>query len=276
MRPAGPSGSHARVPLVRGCSFFGVLALALPLAGCYSGEASGIVALRDYAVDGFVAVAVSSDGGVRIVPGEHGVSVSGETNVLPTVQVERRGDTLYLGRAVDWIDGVRPTVSIEYRVSMPVLERLQVSGPGTVAVLGMKSNKALTLDIAGGGQVDLVDVAAAEVDLTARAASVVSATGLRAPLVRCVVGGSGRVALDGEADTLVLEASGSSLYRGSHLRAATVQAELNGAGQALVWAQERLEAQVGGRSRLRYRGDPTVDGKVVRGGSMQPLTATEP
>ena len=255
---------------------FGALASTLPLLlGCYAGEASGIVAVRDYAVDGFVAVAVSSDGGVRIVPGEHGVSVSGETNVLPTVRVERRGDTLFLGRAVDWIDGVRPTVSIEYRVSMPELRRLQVSGPGTVSVLGMKSKAGLTLDIAGAGQVDLVHVVAAEVELTARAASVVSATGLRAPVVRCVVGGSSRVALDGEAETLVLEASGSGLYRGSHLRAATVQAALNGAGQALVWAHERLEAEVGGRSLLRYRGNPAIDGKVVRGGAMQPLAAAE-
>lgn len=256
-------------------SLLGALAWTLPLLGCYGGEASGIVALRDYPVDGFVAVAVSSDGRVRIVPGEYGVSVSGETNVLPTVQVERRGDTLFVGRAVDWVDGVRPTVTIEYRVSMPVLERLQVSGPGTVAVLGMRSNKGLALDVAGGGQVDLVDVAAAEVELRARAASVVSATGLSAPLVRCVIAGSSRVALDGEAETLLLEASGSALYRGSHLRATYVQAELNAASQALVWAHERLETQVGGRGRLRYRGDPVVDGKVVRGGSMQPLATVE-
>ena len=263
-------------PAIHRWSLLGALALALPLVGCYGGDASGVVAVRHYAVRDFTALAVSSDGMVRVVPGEFAVSVSGETNVLPTVRVERHGDTLVLARAVDWIDGVRPTVSIEYRVSMPTLRRLQVSGPGTVAVRGMQSSSGLKLEATGSGEIRAWDVAAEEIELTATAAGAVSMANVRASRVRCSIRGSSRVLMDGAAATLVLEASGSGLYRGSYLRAATVKATLNGAGQALVWAQEKLEAQVGGRGRLRYRGAPVVASTVARGGTVQPLGAVEP
>ena len=67
-----------------------LLALAL-LAGCYADEGSGDIALETYPVDGFTEVVLHGAGQATIVPGEYRVAASADSDVLPTVRVERRG-----------------------------------------------------------------------------------------------------------------------------------------------------------------------------------------
>ncbi len=252
------------------------LAILAPavLAGCYTGEGSGRLALSRHALDGFTKVTLDGAGEVIITPGAYAVSVSAEDNVLPSIRVHRAGDTLVLGREVDWVDGIRPTVPIEFRVSLPALEAVAVSGSGRVGIYGMRSRDDLTLGAYGGGVIHAaaVEVGAAVMEL--RGASTVIAGGLRARHLRCDIGGSAGVSVAGEVDTLDVRVASSGLYRGSSLRARVAVVRVGAAGEAFVWAEEHLGGRVGEGGRLSYRGQPVIEATAMRDTQLIALDGT--
>ncbi len=238
------------------------LLLALFLTGCYTGEGSGRVVVERFDVDGFSAVVLSGDGKVIIVPGEHAVSVSAEDDVLPAIDVTVRGRTLYLQREVDWIDGVRPTVPIEFRVSVPTLASVEVSGSGIAAIREAQFEPEVSFSTSGAGSIDAASVSCRRLNLRVGGSGDVTVTGLVADSFEGVVGGTGRVTAAGAAHEVDVEVSGSGLFRGGDLRGSTASVRVRGVGQAFVWADQRLDVDVGGDGRVVYRGEPAVDKRL--------------
>ena len=248
-----------------------LLAVAASVAGCFSNDASGVVALRQYPVSPFAAVALSGEGQVFVAPGDYGLVVSGEADVLPSVRVERDGDVLVLGRDVDWFDGVRATVPIQFRVTVPQLRAVSVSGSGSVTVHSPPADGSLRVEAAGGSTADLTNIDAGQLEVTAQDAAVVRVVDVRADAVRFVLRGGARVTVAGVAEAVELDISGGGLFRGSGLQAQTVDAQVTGAGQAFVWAEGDLEAAVAGVGRIHYRGSPRVVKELQRDGQLLPL-----
>lgn len=246
------------------------LALLAVLAGCYTGEGSGVVAVRSYPVDGFTGISLDGDGDATVVAGPYAVSVSAEDNVLPSIRVERRGDRLVLGRDSDWIDGIRPTVPIEFRISMPRLDAAGVSGGATLRISGVRTGQ-LALRVSGGGEIALADARADEIALDVDAAGILRGSDLDAQRLRVAVGGAGRVSVGGAAAHSEVAVRGSGVYRASELDSASAAVEVEGAGQALVRVADALAARVSGKGRLGYFGAPQVDGTVVRAGRLEAL-----
>ena len=251
----------------------GLLALAM-LAGCYAAEGSGEIAHQTYAVEDFTEVVLSGSGQATIVQGEYRVTASADSDVLPSVRVERRGKTLILSREVDWIDGVRPTVPVDYRISMPTLHAAKASGSGSLKVRGATGEgeggeggegvEKLRLAVFGSGTIDVAAAAAHSVTVDVNGSGVVSISAMQAGSLRVEIAGSGRVTADGSADDAAVEVFGSSVFRGSRLRAATASVQVTGSGQALVWAVDKLEAHINGSGRVTYFGEPVVE-QVVQG-----------
>lgn len=245
-------GRH-RIPLA-------LLALALP--GCYTGEASGRVVVERFDVGEFTEVVLSGDGKVIIAPGEHAVSVSAEDDVLPSLHVAAEGRTLVLQREVDWIDGVRPTVPIEFRVTMPMLEGVRASGRAIATVRGAEFAAEATLASSGAASIDAAPVVCRRLLAEVDGAGGILVSGVAVGTFLGVVGGSGRLTATGTADEVGVDVSGSALYRGSDLRGSEVRVEASGVGQAFVWADRRLVAEAAGAGRVVYRGDPVIEGRV--------------
>jgi len=252
--------AHRKPP---GGSVLPTALLALVVAGCYSGEGSGNVVFEPFPVEPFGDIVLNGEGVAIVTEGDHGVFVSVEDDVLPSVQVEVRGETLVLGREVDWIDGVRPTVPIEYRVTLPDLRSVEVSGSGRAAIRHMRASQGLSLAVTGSGAIDAVDVEGGDVAVEVSGAGSVRVSGLFAEGFVCDISGSGRVTAAGTAETIKLDIGGSGLYRGVELRGLRAQAEVGGVGQAFVWAEEQLEVEVSGLGKVTYRGDPAIDDRVV-------------
>lgn len=241
-----------------------MLALA---AGCYTGEGSGEVALKSYDVAAFSGIALSSDGTVTVLPGDFAVTASAEDNILPTLRLQTRDDTLVVWRDVDWIDGIRPTVPIRVTVTVPQLATVAVSGSGRVVVRGVGA-PVVGYSVSGAGALDLVDVPATRVKIDVAGSGTVSASGIRATEFAADLRGAARAVVAGKADVATVNVSGSVLYRGAHLRARQVVAEVDGAAQAFVWADDALKARVGGIARLGYRGNPALEVAIQRDGRL--------
>lgn len=267
-----------RFPLAIGAV---VLTTGLAVSGCFTNDASGVVALRDYplASTPFAAVVLNGEGQVSIAPGDYALSVSAEEDVLPSVRVEVRlqqGVTvLVLGRNVDWFDGVRATVPIQFRVTMPRLEAISVAGPGSVAARGFKTGGTLRVAAAGAGQARAIDIEAAELAVTAEGASRVVTSAVCADAVRYVLRGSARVTAAGTAQRAEVDIGGAGLFRGSELRTDEATVEITGAGQAFVWAEAQLRADVAGVGRIHYRGAPRIAKTLQRQGQLLALDAQD-
>ena len=249
-----------------------MLALA---AGCYTGEGSGVVAFKSYDVAAFSGIALSSDGTVTVLPGDFSVTASAEDNILPTLRVQTRDDTLVVWRDVDWIDGVRPTVPIRFTVTAPQLASVAVSGSGRVVVRAVGSS-VVDYSVSGAGALDLVDVPASRVRIVVDGSGTVSASGIRATEFTAELRGAARAAIAGTTDVATVDVSGSVLYRGAHLRARQVDAQVDGAAQAFVWADEKLQGYVGGITGLGYRGSPALEVEIRRDGRLFPVAVPLP
>ena len=243
--------------------YIALLALAA-LAGCYTDEGSGQVALKTFPVEGFTEVVLSGDGQATVVPGDYAVTASADSDLLATVRAEQRGNRLILSREVDWIDGIRPTLPIDYRVSMPTLAVAEATGSGVLKVRDMSADAELRLAVFGAGTIDATGVAASRIVVEVEGAGVVSASGVEADALQVEIVGAGQVTADGRVAHAKVAMVGAGVFRGSHLQAGSAAVEVTGAGQALVWAVERLEAQVHGIGRVAYVGEPAVE-EVIQG-----------
>ena len=235
--------------------------LALTLTGCYTGEGSGRVVVEHFDVGEFTEMVLNGDGKLIIASGEHAVSVSAEDDVLPSLDVSVDGKTLVLQREVDWIDGIRPTVPIEFRVTMPVLEGVRVSGSAAATVRGVAFGDDAMLSTSGAGSIDAAPVVCGRLVVEVDGAGEILVTGVDAATFQGVVSGLGRITAMGTANEVDVDVSGSGIYRGSDLRGSSMRVDVSGVGQALVWAERRLDADVGGEGRVLYRGDPVIEGR---------------
>ena len=250
--------------------------VAVVLAGCYTGEGSGEVAVQGYDLDGFTEVALTGAGQLIISEGDFAVSASADDNVLPSLRVAVEDGVLVLGREVDWVDGVRPTVPIEFRVAMPAVEAVRVGGSGT-ATLGDVAGEALRLRVSGAGEIRTGNVRVAAAEITVSGSGRLQVSRLEADALRCKVSGSGNVSVAGAAENATVEISGSGLYRGRELRSEVAVAKVSGTGKAFVWARQRLAASITGNGRVAYRGAAEVESSIHGNGAITQLeSSTEP
>lgn len=248
-----------------------VLLAATALAGCDSGGA-GHLALRVYDARDFTEVALNTAARVLIVSGDYAVAVSAEDDVLPSVRVQVRDGTLVLARDIDWVDGVRATRPIEFRVSAPSLTSVRVASSGEADV-GDLAGDRLALAVSGSGEIRAAKLDARAVTAAVTGAGVVVVSEVRATLLRCSISGSGVVSVGGETERLELDITGAGSLRGSALRTQQAFANITGSGNALVWPESKLEARVSGAGRIRYRGDPQLDTAVQGAGSVASVVA---
>lgn len=246
---------------------------AIMLAGCYTGEGSGEVVVQRYDLRDFTEVALTGAGQLIVSEGDFAVSASADDNVLPSLRVTVEEGVLVLGRKVDWVDGVRPTVPIEFRVAMPAVQAVRVAGNGAAAV-GDVGGEALQLRVSGAGEIRAGNLRVAAADIAVSGSGRVQVSRLQADALRCAVSGSGNVSLAGAAENATIEINGSGLYRGNELLAQVAVVIVRGNGKAFVWAQQRLAVAITGNGRVTYRGAAQVESSVQGNGKVTQLTST--
>ena len=242
-------------------------ALALTtVAGCFTGEGSGQLAFQTYPAEGFSDVVLVGAGRATILrgaPDEFRVAASAESDVLPDVQVERDGQRLILRRDVDWLDGVRPTIPLHYRVVMPHVAAVVASGSGSLRVRQVAAAGVLRLSVAGSGAIDATDVAVERLTIEIEGAGEVAVSGVRTAELKVRISGTGRVRADGTAEKTTVDIMGAGVYRASGLRCQTAAATVTGSGQALLWVDERLQARINGAGRIAYLHDSARKAPLV-------------
>ena len=211
---------------------------------------SGVPATEERAIDDVSEVTFTGDGIVTIVRGDYAsVAVTSDDNILPYLKTETTGRALRLSSQTGF--SVRPKTKPEYKVTLPRLEALTVSGSGH-ATVDKPVGEELKVTLSGAGTVTLREVTYQSLNVT--------------------TSGAGKVIATGAATRTQFKLSGAGGIDAAGLRSSFAEVQVSGAGQATVWAAYDLKARVSGAGGVRYKGSPTVEQKVSGAGRVRPLS----
>lgn len=209
---------------------------------------SGVVMEAVYTFEEpFSGVQLATTGDLYIEQGE-GVElrVEGEENVVEGLEIEVRGDELWIGTR----PGVhlRPTEPLNFYLRVPELDRVVLSGSGTVEVPHFETD-SLLLELSGSGEIETPE--------------------LEAEHLSVVLSGSGEVQASGFARSQKLTLTGSGAYVAEDLESRDVDIVVSGSGTAWVTAEERLDVEITGSGSVRYYGDPEVERQITGSGNVR-------
>ena len=212
-------------------------ALSLPLiaaTGCnrYLGEidGSGIPETIDVAADNdFDQLELSHgfDVDVVVTDGPPSIEVTVDDNLVDHLEVEVRGDVLEVGfdNRSSYDFDVEPTATI----SMPSLDRIDLSGAVTADVAGIKAAEAIEVDASGASDLSL---------------------NVRVDSLTIDASGASNVDVDGRAEDVQIDASGASNVDLGSLGANGATVDLSGASFLRLGTVERVEGALSGASTL--------------------------
>ena len=202
---------------------------------------------RSYDLSGFKEVSIGSIFNAEIIGSQNwDVSVSGRDSDLEDVRVNMTGSELDIDFNRDISRWDRDRKEVKVRITMPLLERIELSGAAKGYIQGF-SQERMEFDLTGAAtseaEVDLVD---AEVDLN----------------------GASKLSLYGKALNLRADINGASSLDASDFETDYTDIEVSGASRARVFALRELNIDASGGSVIRYKGDPVVTSNRSSGSSI--------
>lgn len=226
-------------------AFWGLLVLLLP-TGCsengFCQRGSGSLEIRRFDLATIDGLDLAERATVVLRQGDtQRVDIQTYPNVFDALET-RVSDGLFVPR----LDGCwnNEDLTIFLTIAQP-LTQLSVSGVAEVqGETLIEAADQLSLDLSGSGRITL--------DL--------EATALRSDL-----SGAGDIVLMGTAQRQVVRISGSGDYQALDLIADDCGVSVSGSGQAEVYVNGRLEANLSGSGEVRYRGTPTAVHAEVSG-----------
>jgi hypothetical protein len=218
------------------------------LVGCTNNSLGGVTGSgrlvdRDYDLSNFTRVQASSSFQVEVVRADDfEVMVTADDNVIDSIVVDRRGDTLELSL----MGGSYRNATLRAQVRLPELRGISLSGSSDATVTGFASQRYVDVELSGSSRLE-GDIEADEVNAD--------------------LSGASDLTLRGQGRELNLSGSGSSSIdlRNYPVTEATVR--LSGASNAEVQVTGELGVDLGGGSTLDYYGDPRLGDVRTSGGA---------
>jgi Putative auto-transporter adhesin, head GIN domain len=174
--------------------------------------------------------------------------VKAEDRLISQIVSEVRDGTLYL-----YPKNNTPFVTfdrIQFDLTVKNLDELNLDGVVTVKAERLETDR-LQLEATGSAQIAI--------------------DSLKANTLNVDLGGASELNLAGKVTEQTLRFSGGSRYRADRLESQTVDLQINGAGDATVWANDRLDVQINGTGNVNFYGTPDVRQEIRGVGAIQPL-----
>lgn len=227
-----------------------VFASAYIFSACSIGL-SGEVKKEDRNVKDFTGVELAISGDVYLKQGNtYSLSIEADKDIIDRIETVVEGNTLRIksqrGYSTGWND-----VKINIYVTMPVIEKLSVSGSGDIKATTAIKSENLNLSISGSGDISISDLSVNELLAKISGSGDIDASGSgKGKKVEISVSGSGDVAIKG-------------------IQFADANVNVVGSGDAYVEATDNLYARIVGSGDIRYKGKPLVDAKITGSGELK-------
>lgn len=208
---------------------------------------SGTVIQETRDVTRFDEIRLGGSGRLIISQGDtFSLTILAEDNIMPLLTSEVSGWNLNLG--VQRNTSINPTRTIEYRVTMPNLKGVHLSGSASVEVEEGFAMEQFDLRLSGSSSARVADFTAQRTSIN--------------------ISGSGSVTLAGTSDDLDVNISGSGELNGSELATRRAEIRVSGTGNCTVQVSDSLDVRISGAGHIRYIGDPTVSQQISGIGSV--------
>lgn len=208
---------------------------------------SGMPTTETREVSGFNAVAVSSFGELDIRQGDkESLTIEAPSDYLRYLETSVTNNTLNISTRRGFIGA--PVRRVVYTLTVKNLERIQLSGAGSIKILGGLKSTDFNLNLSGAGgiEIDSLDANSLTVNFTSAGAIVVA----------------------GKVDKQSVTMSGVGSYEAGDLESNSASVVLTGAGSAVVWAKNTLDVTVSGVGSVGYFGSPQVNQNISGLGSV--------
>jgi hypothetical protein len=204
---------------------------------------SGKVVSENRDVKGFQSVSLSGSGDLIITQGANeALRIEAEDNLLPLIESDVRGGTLYLGFKPN-IGSIVTTQPVKYYLSVKELNAAILSGSGSIQADSLKASH-ITLTTSGSGSMDIKSLTADTLKLT--------------------MSGSGDASLGGLVGQQTIQISGSGNYQAGSLDTQQTTAIISGSGTMTVWARDSLNLTISGSGSVDYYGKPSLN-QIISG-----------
>jgi hypothetical protein len=235
------------------------------LTGCQGlGYASGSGKLvnRNYDFSGFNSLEINNSFEYEITQSNsYNVSISCRENIVPYLDIRVSGKKLIVGLK----PGFNTHGDLNAEISVPEMNRLEISGASKGSARGFKSTGDLSIAISGASQLD-TDIEAGQTDIQISGSSKLTGY-LKVQSADFRVSGVSRCELSGSAGNSNLEVSGASQVLLKEFGLKDVDLDVSGASTAVIKTDGLMNLDISGASTLEYYGNPTLSKVSVTGAS---------
>lgn len=228
----------------------GIVAVGL-LGGCVRG--SGNIVTEDRQVGEISQVELRGSGRLEITQGSTAsLEIEADDNLMRYIATDTRNGRLVISLRQGGVSflSVDPSQQIVYRLTVPSLSKVVLSGSGDIVSTGLDA-ETLEVDIAGSGSLLLTDLSAERFVYE--------------------LSGSGKATLTGKVAEQDITISGSGRLDAADLECETASIDINGSGKAVVWTTRELNVSIAGSGDVEYYGSPQVNQRVSGSGNIEQL-----
>ncbi|MHB8104007.1 MAG: head GIN domain-containing protein [Dehalococcoidales bacterium] len=227
------------------------------LMGCVRvdlSEKNGPIITEQYYFTDFTGIDVGDIFELQVIPSDnYSVAITTNTDIFQHIHVSKNGSTLKVDMDTwlfTWYTAPKVTIT------MPVIEKLVLSGASKASVLGFKSTHDFDLSLSGASQLD------ANMEMGRLVADISGAgrvTGyFNASSTNIELSGASSIRATGSGGNARLHGSGASDFDLENYSVNDADIELSGTSHASILTGGRLDVGLSGASSLEYTGSPIL------------------
>jgi hypothetical protein len=193
-------------------------------------------------VSGVEGVELATIGNLYVRQGDREeLRIEGDDNLMRYIETRVDDGTLEI-ESRDRVS-LLPREPLYFYLTVLELDSVVLAGLGSIELPDDVQVDSLTIEIRGGGTVEIED--------------------LQADVFEVRISGLGDLYVeDGEVNEQRIGISGGGNYRARGLASDDAEVEVSGLGSATLWARENLEVKISGGGSVRYVGSPSVEQDV--------------
>ncbi|MDB5195945.1 MAG: hypothetical protein JWP88_315 [Flaviaesturariibacter sp.] len=208
---------------------------------------NGNMTSQTRSVGSFTKVDVSGPFDVYVTQGAAAaVKVDADENLQQYIEVIVKGDEVNIQTRDHY--NLRPRSDIKIYITSPAYQALSITGSGNLRSDSKLSTDRIDISVTGSGEMTV------NVD---------------APIVKSEVTGSGTIRLNGATRRFDAEINGSGEVHAFDLLSEEAGIEINGSGDAEVFASKTLKIEVSGSGDVQYKGTASVNQSVAGSGNVR-------
>jgi hypothetical protein len=259
----------AKTASVLGLTLAGATIAAVTMLGIVSPPAAH-AETRKFNIQGFNGVSVSAGINVIVSEGAFAISASGSEKALERLVIEKKGDTLVIGRKPNsWRMSGR-NERIDVTVSAPAYRLIHASSGSDVSAAGLKMQD-MDASSSSGASLDLSGTCRS-LEASVSSGADFDARGLACGDISVSVSSGSSADLKGSCSSLKVDVSSGASFDGEELKCETATASASSGGGADVWATRAATGNASSGGAIDVYGKPAnLEKSTSSGGSVRAL-----